>query len=234
MQLDAMRVQSLFDALPDVVFFVKDEAGRYSHANTTLLRRLGLTRREDAIGHRVDELFPPALSRLYAAQDARVLGGESIDNQLEVHLYPNRSHGWCLTCKHPLLVDGRVRGLIGISRDLARPNPRDPTYARLRNVLEHMRKHFGDGLRMRELAELADLSLSQLERHFRRVFGLSPQQMLTRLRIDAAMRLLRGNHSIADVGLACGFADQSAFGRQFKATVDISPRDYRRFGSGCD
>ncbi|MEG1681441.1 MAG: AraC family transcriptional regulator, partial [Stenotrophomonas sp.] len=29
------------------------------------------------------------------------------------------------------------------------------------------------------------------------------------------------------VGQACGFSDQSAFARQFKHTVGMTPRDYR-------
>ena len=69
--------------------------------------------------------------------------------------------------------------------------------------------------------------MSQLERQFRRVFQITPQQMLTKLRIEAAMRMLHGNDSIAAIGQACGFSDQSAFARQFKATVGMPPRDYR-------
>ena len=41
------------------------------------------------------------------------------------------------------------------------------------------------------------------------------------------MRLLQGAGSVADIGLACGFTDQSAFARQFKATVGMTPRDFR-------
>jgi AraC-like DNA-binding protein len=41
------------------------------------------------------------------------------------------------------------------------------------------------------------------------------------------MRLLHGDDSIASIGQHCGFADQSAFARQFKATVGMTPRDYR-------
>lgn len=228
MQLDPAVIQTLFDGLPDVVFFVKDTQGCYSHANLTMVRRLGLKRREDVIGRSVATLFPAALGSSYAAQDQRVLAGEVIGNQLEVHLFPNRAPGWCVTSKQPLLVDGRVHGIVGISRDLAQPDGRDPTYERLGRVLDHMQTRYADPLRMQAMAELAGLSLSQLERHFRRVFQLSPQQLLIKLRIDAAMRLLQGDSSIASIGLGCGFADQSAFSRQFKATVGITPRDYRQ------
>lgn len=226
-KLSAEDMQTLFDALPDVVFFVKDRAGRYTHANLTLVRRLRLKRRDEVVGRSVAELFPSALGSSYAAQDRRVLAGESIENQLEVHLLPSRAPGWCLTCKYPHRQRGEVCGVIGISRDLGHPDGRHPTYPRLARVMEHMQAHYGSNVRVSALAALAGISVAQLERHFRRVFQLTPQQALTKLRIEAAMRLLHGAGSVADIGLACGFNDQSAFARQFKATVGMTPREFR-------
>jgi AraC-like DNA-binding protein len=90
-----------------------------------------------------------------------------------------------------------------------------------------MQENYAEGVRVQALAELAGLSIAQLERHFRRVFQLTPQQVLTKLRIEAAMRLLHSEETVAAIGMACGFVDQSAFARQFKATVGMSPRVYR-------
>ncbi len=218
----------LFDALPDVVFFVKDAAGRYTHANLTLVRRLGLGCREELIGKSADEVFPAALGRSYAAQDRRVLRGEVIEHQLEVHIFNNRSSGWCITFKRPLTMQDGIRGIIGISRDLGQPDGRHPAFDRVRQVLLHMQQHYGEQTRVAGLAEMAGMSVAQLERYFQRVFQLTPQQMLTKLRIDAAMALLEGDDTVAAIGQACGFVDQSAFARQFKATTGMTPRDYRK------
>jgi AraC-like DNA-binding protein len=226
-KISADELEPLFDALPDVVFFVKDTQGRYTHANLTLVRRLGLKHRSDIIGKDVTELFPTTMGGSYAAQDRRVLTGELIENQLEVHIFNNRAPGWCLTCKRPLISRGEVRGVIGISRDLGQPDGRHPTYDRLRRVLAHMQEHYADNVRVHTLATLAGLSVAQLERHFRRVFQLTPQQVLTKVRIESAMRLLGGEDSVAAIGMACGFVDQSAFARQFKATVGMTPSAYR-------
>ncbi len=221
------ELEALFDALPDVVFFIKDRDGRYVHANLTLVARLGLRRRDEVVGRSVEELFPAALARNFAAQDRRVLGGEPIADQLELHLFPNRSPGWCLTAKRPLVERGRVTGLIGISRDLGAPDGQHPTYDRLRRVVAYLKQHHADAIRMPTLAALAEVSVSQLERHCRRVFQLTPQQLLGKFRIEAAMHALTGGASVAQIGAACGFADQSAFARRFKATVGMTPRDYR-------
>ncbi|MBO9661342.1 MAG: AraC family transcriptional regulator [Dokdonella sp.] len=225
--LSPLEVQHLFDALGDTVFFVKDEEGRYTHCNLTLVQRLGRKRRSDVIGRSPAEVFPAPLGQRYVLQDRQVLDGEPIADRLEVHLYPNRRPGWCLTLKRPLLVDGRVRGLIGVSRDLGKPNSRHSAFAKLDQVVAHMRAHFDGNPRMPELARVAGLSLAQLERHFRHVFQITPQQYLIKLRIERAMRLLHEEDSIAEVGQRCGFSDQSAFARQFKATVGMTPSDYR-------
>lgn len=221
------EVQALFDTLPDVVFFAKDLQGRYTHVNLTLVKRLGMKQRADPIGKSPVQLFPALLGGNYNEQDQRVLSGETIENQLEIHLYPNRTPGWCLTFKRPLIVGRKVTGLIGVSRDLGQPDNKHASYNRLQLALEHLQNHYDEPLRVQTLARLAGLSVAQLERHFRRVLQLTPQQLLTKLRIEAAMRHLQGDESIASIGQACGFADQSAFARQFKATVGMPPRDYR-------
>jgi AraC-like DNA-binding protein len=224
----AGQVEALFDALPNVVFFIKDMSGRYTHANLTLVRRLGLARRAEVIGHHADQLFAAPLGHGYAGQDRRVLAGEALENQLEVHLFPSRAPGWCITSKYPLRAGAEITGLMGLSRDIGQPEGSDPVYGRLRRVHEHMRTHYAERLRVPALAERAGMSVAQLERHFQRLFQLTPQQVLAKLRIEAAMRLLGGSTRIADIGQACGFADQSAFARQFKAIVGITPSAWRR------
>jgi len=228
-ELPANEIQNLFDTIPDAVFFMKDEAGCYTHCSLTLMRRLGKKHRSEVIGRTTLELFPLPFGGSYLTQDRRVLSGEVIENQLEVHLYPNRMPGWALTVKRPLIRGGKIAGVIGVSRDLGQPDSRDSSYQRLRQVIEYIQCHYDENLRVRMLAGLAGLSVAQLERHFRRVFQLTPQQLLTKLRIESAMRLLMVDTitSIASIGQACGFADQSAFSRQFKATVGITPRQYR-------
>lgn len=230
MKVDIDELALLFDALPDVVFFVKDTAGRYTHVNQTLVRRLRLEGRHGLIGRSAAEVFPASLGDSYAAQDRRVLRGEVIENQLEVHIFDNRTSGWCITFKRPLRVRGEIRGVIGISRDLGQPDGSSPTYDRLRRVLGHMQAHYGEKVRVTDLAELAGMSVAQLERQFRRVFQLTPQQMLTKLRIESALERLQGDATVASISLACGFADQSAFTRQFRMTTGMTPRDYRKLG----
>lgn len=225
--LDPDLIQDIFDALPDVVFFMKDVEGRYTHVNLTAVQRLGLKDRSDLLGRTVTQLFPDRLGSAYKTQDERVLRGVSIDNQLETHLYADRTPGWCLTFKRALYSEGRVIGLMGISRDLGAPDSRHSSFSRLQRAVDYMQANFDSPLRVQALADLAGVSVAQLERVFKRVFQLTPQQMLTKARIEEAMRLLRGDMSIAGISQSCGYSDQSAFARQFNATAGMSPRGYR-------
>ena len=234
-------LERLFDALPDVVFFAKDAAGRYTHANQTLLDRLRLAKRAQLVGRRTDELFPGGLGDRYRAQDEAVLRGDvEIVGQLELHLYPNRAPGWCLTHKlawrEPCSTSGRGRdrivGLVGLSRDLASPGlshaTPPATYARVARVVERLQRDFAEPLQIGALAREAGLSIAQLERHVTQLYRVTPRQLLARVRLDAALALLTtGEASVAAIAHACGYADHSAFARQFKRSTGISPRDWR-------
>lgn len=226
---DPFFAEALFDQLPDVVFFVKDTSGRYLVANTTLLQRCGLQHKHDLIGRSPLDVFSAELGRGYIAQDQYVIQtGHAIHDRLELHLYPNGAAGWCLTHKIPLFDrDGEVVGLAGISRDLPMPNTHHPVYRRIAAAMEYMHTHYADPLKLDDLAGIAQLSVAQFERHIRRIFGLTPKQLIIKTRIEAAMHLLADDDTIAEVAVACGYSDHSAFARQFKAAVGLSPTAYR-------
>ena len=131
LSIDHAVTEALFDALPDVVFFVKDAKGRYLVVNQTLADRCAGGDKTNLIGKKPSEVFPPALAASYTRQDEAVLAsGKCVEHQLELHLYSGRITGWCLTSKHPLRsADGRIAGVTGISRDLNAPTDRAGGFA---------------------------------------------------------------------------------------------------------
>ncbi len=79
------------------------------------------------------------------------------------------------------------------------------------------------------LAATCGLSVAQFSRAFRNKFGTTPHRWLLRRRVDAAKALLRDRAKpLAEVALACGFADQSHFTRVFGTIAQISPGAWRR------
>jgi AraC-like DNA-binding protein len=222
-------LEPVFDAMPDVVFFVKDEEARYAMVNRTLARRCGQKDKQALIGKTAEDVFPRRFGRIYTAQDKAIIEeGNQLIDQLELHLYAGREPGWCMTCKQPLHDDsGKVVGLAGISRDLQAAEGTHPAYSRLAAVVQHIQENFVQPLNMRQLASMANMSIAQLERYFHKVFHLTPRQVLLKTRLDAATALLVTHDKVTDVAALCGYTDHSAFTRQFKATVGITPTEYR-------
>ncbi|MFZ6849669.1 helix-turn-helix domain-containing protein [Undibacterium sp. RuRC25W] len=227
---DTFFSEALFDAMTDIVFFVKDSEGRYVVVNQTLVRRCGLREKSALLGRTASDVFPSRLAANYAAQDALVLSGSrELRDQLELHLYPNRSPGWCLTQKIPLRDHRqKIIGMTGISRDLASPDQQDPVYEKIAAAVAHLHQYHAQQIKMADLVTLTGLSLAQLERNFHKIFSLTPRQMMVKIRLDAASTMLsQPDLSITDIALACGYQDHSAFSRVFKATVGMTPREYR-------
>ena len=223
--------EALFDCLPDLVFFIKNSRSEYIVVNQTLAERCGHRNKTELIGRRADELFPPPLGQSYRAQDDWVLRkGEAILGQLELHFYPSGGRGWCLTNKLPLRDRrGRVVGLMGISKDLYAANERSEDFSHVAEAVRQIQEHYDEQLRVKDLAATARLSEYQFEQRIRRIFQLTPGQLIQKVRMEAAVsRLRQTEQPIATVAQDCGYSDQSAFTRQFRQTVGLSPSQYRR------
>ncbi|MCD2165544.1 AraC family transcriptional regulator [Comamonas koreensis] len=219
----------VLDAVPNAAIFIKDMHARYLLANRSLVQRCGLKQLTRLIGKTSAEVFPTQMGPGYTQQDARVLTqGVILDNQLELHLFSSREPGWCLTSKRPVRNHhNEIIGLMGISVDLPSASGAHPAYQRLVAVDAHIRKHFSDAVTMKELTAIAGMSVAQLERYCKRVFHLTPRQMIHKARLEHAHRLLNTALPITDIALQCGYTDHSAFTRQFKLLTGHTPRQYR-------
>jgi len=223
-------IAPLLDTLSDVVFFIKDRDARYVFVNQTLARRCGLKHTEQLLGLTAESVFPENFGPLYTEQDRRVLSsGRMLADQLELHLYFGNQSIWCLTHKLALYDEqGHIVGLAGISRDLPTPQSTHPAYLKLAAVDAHIRSHFARPISLSELTAIGGYSVAQLERHCKRVFQLTPRQMIHKARLEEGSRLLlHTDLPITDIALRCGYTDHSAFSRQFRALTSLSPSQYR-------
>jgi PAS domain S-box-containing protein len=223
-------IEQLFDHVPETAFFLKDVSGRYLAVNQSLVERCGLREKRELIGRHVRDIFPPELAERYAAQDRAVVRtGRPIVDLLELHWYARRRAGWCLTTKLPVRDEaGRIVGLVGISRDLRAPGDKDTIPASLVSTLEFLEKHFADPISPAALARRAGLPLTRFERFIKRIFRLTPTQLITQTRLAAASRLLlETDQPVADIAHACGFYDHSAFTRAFRSATGLTPTQFR-------
>lgn len=218
----------MFDALVDSVIFLKDADARYLFVNKTFMDRCMARSKKHFYGKLAQDIFPERFGYAYTMQDRSVLSsGDEITNQLELHFYAGRRSGWCLTSKFCIVDEGKRVALMGISRDLKAPEHCHPAYERIATVAFHIQEHYTQSLQLTALASMAGMSVAQLERYFKLIFNLSPRQLLLKARLEAARKLLRCDLNLTEVAVQCGYADHSAFSRQFKALVGISPRSYR-------
>lgn len=84
------------------------------------------------------------------------------------------------------------------------------------------------GARLDQLERVTGCDRWQLSRDFRALLGTSPYRYLQHRRIDLAKRLLREGATLADAAHGAGFADQSHFGRTFRKSVGLTPREWLR------
>jgi AraC family transcriptional regulator len=83
-------------------------------------------------------------------------------------------------------------------------------------------------LSIANIASACSLSNSYFIRAFRKSTGRTPHRWLAEYRSDKARAMLVGEAPLAEIAIACGFADQSHFTRSFTAYHGISPGRWRQ------
>ena len=223
-------LEELFDQVSDVAFFVKDAGGRYLVVNQSLVERHGLRQKSQLIGRRPCDICPGDFGRIPSVQDTTLLRtGRPMLDHLELHWYAPHKPGWCLTTKLPMRdAAGNIVGLIGISRDVRAPIETSDIPVEFAAALEQFENDVTASATPSALARRARLPPHRFARLMKRFFGLTPSQFIAKTRIAAASRMLRETDQIvADIALACGFYDHSAFTRTFRAMTGVTPTQFR-------
>ena len=96
-------------------------------------------------------------------------------------------------------------------------------------ALHYMAQHYTEPIPIPRLAALCHLSESHFRTLFRENVGSTPLAYLTRMRMLAAAEALRNTDMpVTDIAVTSGYADISAFNRQFKRFYGLPPREYRK------
>ncbi len=104
----------------------------------------------------------------------------------------------------------------------------DRSHIKIEHVIDHMRHHLQEPLRLSALASKVGLSVSQLSWLFRKETGYPPMKYFARLKIQRACRYLESTDApISVISEQLGYDDPFYFSRLFKKTVGCSPLGYR-------
>lgn len=222
---------SLFDHLPDLDFFVKDAEGCFVAGNRGLLKRLGFSTEEELQGLTDADIHPARVAREIREDDERVMRTqEPLIDRVEALYARSQAKNWYVTTKLPVMgANGKVIGIMGFVRPYRRGEKSVPGAERLERVVAHIHAHHAKPLSVDELAKIAHLSVRQLHRQFRSVFGMSTQTFIVRTRVQAASDdLLLTEKPLSEIAFEHGFCDQSAFSRRFAEHTGETPLRFRQ------
>ncbi|MFI4910416.1 MAG: AraC family transcriptional regulator [Sedimentisphaeraceae bacterium JB056] len=220
----------LFDFLSDIFFFVKDKQSRFIMANRPFLDILGIEKVEEMIGLTDHNFFPPNIADRYFEEDRYVLeNGEMTRDRL--WLVPNSDNTlkWYLSTKMPLFdKKDNIIGLAGTMKNFANVDKLPEPYREMSEVVQHINDNYNKDIQITELADIASLSISQFDRRFKKVFGISPLKYITKTRIDAAcIAIEKTNQTITQIAYNTGFNDHSYFTKVFFKIIGKTPKQYR-------
>ncbi len=226
-----LQIAALFDEMPMAAFFIKDLDSRFVRVNPRLLAILGRQEEWEVIGRSDADFLPRHVAAIYREEDERIMspsGGRTRITQLVRDV--DGAANWYLTTKNPLLDHrGKVCGLLGVMYETREVGGALLPFRRIEPALRHIHLHFGEPITTCQLADLCHLSERQFLRIFNEAMGEQPMRHLVRQRIHAACRaLIDSDRAAGTIALDCGFFDQSAFNRSFRAATGQTPSAYRR------
>jgi AraC-like DNA-binding protein len=83
--------------------------------------------------------------------------------------------------------------------------------------------NYADKIDLGNISDEAYFSKFHFIRLFKNIYGKTPHQYLTAVRVEKATALLRAGNPVSEVCLAVGFESLSSFGSLFKRIAGVSP-----------
>ena len=228
-----LPLSPLFDFLPDICFYVKDLDSRFVKANRTLYSLFGVDGEERIVGMSdLDfEFIPRHLAEHYLEEDRQVMQDCAVvSHRVCVLSGRDRLQRWFVGSKIPLLGRaGKVVGIAGVMHPLQNAEQRMLADSDMQRIAAHVLNHYDVRLEVRELAQMANLSVSQFDRRFKQLYHMTPQQYILQVRIKAACQaLVTTSDRVSEIAHRTGFYDQSYFAKQFRKRMGMTPMAFRK------
>lgn len=104
------------------------------------------------------------------------------------------------------------------------------TYRSLVRARDFMRQTYQRPVKLSDISARANLSPYHFLRVYKRAYGETPHEFVTRLRIERAKTLLvSGEHNVTEACFEIGFSSLGSFSGLFARYVGLSPSEYRRY-----
>lgn len=106
--------------------------------------------------------------------------------------------------------------------------PKMYLYKRIVDAKLFIDKHYAERIDLLNIADEAYFSKFHFIRLFKDVYGKTPHNYLTQVRIDKAQVLLSKKVPVSEVSSTVGFDSSTSFAAIFKKHIGISPSIYQR------
>jgi AraC family transcriptional regulator len=162
-----------------------------------------------------DETVTPILHRLQRLRDSAIA-----------------THLWFEEQFHELMA-GLLQVHSGVLQEMeqvpaARAATRAELYLRMHRARDFMEASLHQPISLNEIAEVAWFSPHHFLRLFKKMFGETPHQYLTRRRIETARQMLtRTDQSVTEICGALGFESLGSFSWLFRRHMGASPEQFR-------
>ncbi|UQZ37567.1 Fe3+-hydroxamate ABC transporter substrate-binding protein [Paenibacillus sp. PK3_47] len=100
-------------------------------------------------------------------------------------------------------------------------------------TIKFMQEHYMESITVKQLAELAGISLWQYTPLFQKLTGRKPLDYLTELRISISKQyLLESAEPLREIARLSGFSDEYYFSRRFRQKTGVTPGHYAQMQRG--
>ena len=132
---------------------------------------------------------------------------------------------------YELFIKGALLRFLGllIAQGKNLPPAETADSQRLKKILQWVAAHYGEEVRIADVAQLVPCSESHFMRWFRQMTGQSFIAFLNEYRLNTAAEALHAtDDTVLDIASRCGFENLSYFNRAFKAHFGMTPREHRK------
>ena len=113
-----------------------------------------------------------------------------------------------------------------------RPAEGNPRVEKLVELARHIEEHADERLTLANLATIAGLSPSRLQRVFKQAFGVSPKAYQDNVRMLRFKQSLKDGDSVTDSIFSSGFGSISRVYGEANRNIGMTPKAYRAGGAG--
>lgn len=111
-----------------------------------------------------------------------------------------------------------------IFAELHSARPSSPHYAsRAKSYISAM---YMQDISVESVADTLSLNRRYLSRLFRERYGVTMQEYIVSVRLEAAAKLLSDGYSVGESARLCGYRDQFNFSKMFRRRYGVSPKEY--------